>query len=258
MNTFEEGDIEVLMVDDERDILELSKMFLEKDNEIEVDITKDPNEVVSRTFDEDYNAIISDYEMPQLTGIDLLQQVREINPDFPFILHTGKGNEEIAEECISHGVSDYFQKEAGTEHYGMIARSVKQEVKNYRDKEQKRVFQQVVENSDNPVIITDTESTILYVNPAFEEVTGYKVEEVIGENPKLLSSGRHTDDEYEDMYESLEDGQIYRIKNMTNVTKSGEEYVHHQQLFPIATGGKIKYYGSISKVLRTDNENPQA
>lgn len=62
--------------------------------------------------------------MPELNSLELLQAVRETNPDLPFILYTGRGSEEIASEAISAGVTDYVQKEASSDHYQVLANSV--------------------------------------------------------------------------------------------------------------------------------------
>jgi DNA-binding NtrC family response regulator len=53
--------------------------------------------------------------MPGVDGLEFLASVREEYPDLPFILFTGKGSEEIASEAISRGVTDYLQKETGTD-----------------------------------------------------------------------------------------------------------------------------------------------
>jgi PAS domain S-box-containing protein len=70
--------------------------------------------------------------MPNQNGIEFLRSVREIYPDLPFILFTGKGSEEVASEAISAGVSDYLQKESGTDQYTVLANRIANLVSQYR------------------------------------------------------------------------------------------------------------------------------
>ncbi len=69
--------------------------------------------------------------------------------------------------------------------------------------EQMRLANQVLANSHEAVLITDADNTILSVNRAFTEVTGYTAEEVIGRNPRILSSGRQDKEFYRNMWEQL-------------------------------------------------------
>ncbi|GAB4353604.1 MAG: hypothetical protein Kow006_18840 [Gammaproteobacteria bacterium] len=73
------------------------------------------------------------------------------------------------------------------------------------------------------IVITDSDGTILRVNRAFTEITGYAAEEVVGKNPRLLKSGRHDADFYKRMWERIErdgfwEGEIW------NRHKGGEVY----------------------------------
>lgn len=62
--------------------------------------------------------------MPGMNGIEFLESVRAIDEDLPFILFTGKGSEEVASEAISAGVTDYLQKQSGTDQYTILANRI--------------------------------------------------------------------------------------------------------------------------------------
>lgn len=100
----------ILYVDDEADLLEIGKLFLEDGSDFVVDTTVNPTEVVNRIKKNGYEAIISDYQMPGMNGIGLLKAVRAEFPNLPFILFTGRGREEVMLEAIEHGVTLYVQK----------------------------------------------------------------------------------------------------------------------------------------------------
>lgn len=247
---FKRGEIDVLAVDDQSDILELSKLFLERfEDDLNVETTTDPEEVVDIVGNDMPDAILSDYNMPVMDGLELLEEVRDIDEHLPFILYTGKGSEDVAADAVNLGATDYFRKEAGTDHYQMIAARIVDAVDSYRSAKEREVYEAIIDNSDNPIVITNSESDILYVNRAFEEVTGYSEDEVIGENPNVLNSDNHESETFAEMYKSLKAGEVFEIDEMTNVRKDGEEYLHDQQLIPISKDGGIpEFYAAISDV----------
>jgi len=66
-----------------------------------------------------------------------------------------------------------------------------------------QIFKEVFENTAEGVTITDNEGRILQANPAFSRITGYPIEDVLGENPRLLKSGRHEPEFYTSMWDSI-------------------------------------------------------
>ena len=101
--------ISVLYVDDEPGLLEIGKLFLEESG-FKVDTTVYPKEVVNLIKKNSYEAIVSDYQMPGMNGIELVKAVREEFPVLPFILFTGRGREDVVIEAINNKVDFYLQK----------------------------------------------------------------------------------------------------------------------------------------------------
>ena len=62
-----------------------------------------------------------------------------------------------------------------------------------RMREAQRRLTTAVEQAAEGIVITDAQGTVQYVNPAYAEITGYAVEEVLGRNPSILKSGKHPD-----------------------------------------------------------------
>ena len=102
--------ITVLYVDDEEGLLGLGKIFLERMGNFVVEITDSPLKAIELIGSSRYDAIISDYEMPGMNGIDLLKEVRKRYGDLPFILFTGRGREEVVIQAINNGADFYLQK----------------------------------------------------------------------------------------------------------------------------------------------------
>ena len=81
----------ILYIDDEDLLLEIGRIFLEKTGDFIVDTRNSAIDATSAISRSHYDAIVSDYEMPGVNGIDLLKEVRTHIGDIPFILFTGKG-----------------------------------------------------------------------------------------------------------------------------------------------------------------------
>ncbi|WP_394337738.1 PAS domain S-box protein [Halobellus sp. Atlit-38R] len=367
--------IDVLHVDDNESILDLSATFLEKNhNLLSVHSKLDVKEALDYLETNEIDCIVSDYDMPNLNGIEFLERVRERYPDVPFILYTGKGSEEVASKAISKGVTDYLQKRTGTEQYELLAnridnavaqrqseqrankierwlielaeettnilwiftadmdevifinsafeelygipidrlrddplgfldathpedrQHVAQAVERLRDgktvelehrvnesedyqrwvyvqgkpirndngevtrvvgfitdvterkerEQQLRKFQRAVESSGHAIYCTDTDGVIDCVNPAFEEMTGYTAEEAIGESSAILQSGEHGEAFYEDLWETILDGDVWR-NEVINERKDGEQFVIDQTIAPVTDeSGEITHFVAVN------------
>ncbi|GCF14118.1 hypothetical protein Harman_20530 [Haloarcula mannanilytica] len=136
--------ISVLHVDDEPGLAETAAGFLRHENGgFSVETVTSASEGLER-LDDGFDCVVSDYDMPEMNGIEFLKAVRASYPDLPFVLFTGKGSEEIASEAISAGVSDYLQKRGGTERYALLANRITNLVAKHRAEAglQRRVRQQ--------------------------------------------------------------------------------------------------------------------
>jgi DNA-binding response OmpR family regulator len=102
--------ISVLCVDDETDLLDLTKRFLEKTGKFSVTITESPSHALEKIKKTPYDAIVSDYQMPEMNGIELLSSIRGSGNSTPFILFTGKGCEEVLIQALKNGADSYVQK----------------------------------------------------------------------------------------------------------------------------------------------------
>jgi len=367
--------IELLHVDDNESILDLAATFLKKTHDqLSIHSKRDPQEALDYLETNDVDCVVSDYDMPGLNGIGLLQEVRDTYPDLPFILFTGKGSEEVASEAISKGVTDYLQKGTGTEQYELLANRIDNAVAQRRSKrrahqierwlvelaeetnsilwvfnaemddvlfinsafeelygisldrfredplcfleathpddrpdveraverlrdgqtveiehrvnesenhrrwvsvqgkpirndddevarvvgfvteiterkereQQLRKLQRAVESSGHSIYVTDRDGIIEYVNPAFEEKTGYTAEEAVGKAPHMFRSGEHGQAFYEDLWETILDGDTWR-NEVVNERKDGERFVIDQTIAPVTDeSGEITHFVAVN------------
>lgn len=89
-----------------------------------------------------------------------------------------------------------------------------------------------IENSVNIVFITDAKGTIEYVNPTFEQATGYTKAEAIGQNPRILSSGELANEKYEELWKTILSGKTWRSV-LKNKKKTGGFYWANSVISPI-------------------------
>lgn len=136
--------------------------------------------------------------------------------------------------------------------------AVKQDVTQKRkDIEEMRMASKIFENTLEGVLVTDSEGDIVFTNPSFEEITGYNREEVLGKNPKILSSGKQDQEFYRRMWKSLAEkgewqGEIW------NRRKSGEIYPEWLTLTVIKDEhGKTVQYAAILSDLTSRKKNEE-
>ncbi|MBK5913358.1 PAS domain S-box protein [Rhodocyclus purpureus] len=116
-----------------------------------------------------------------------------------------------------------------------------------RAEEQLRKLSQAVEQSPESIVITDLGGTIEYVNDAFLAATGYRREEVLGRNPKILNSGRTPRETYAAMWKSLASGRSWRGQ-FINQRRDGSEYVEFAIISPIfQADGRITHYLAVKE-----------
>jgi PAS domain S-box-containing protein len=106
---------------------------------------------------------------------------------------------------------------------------------------------QAVSQADESFVVTDADGEILYVNPAFEEITGYTAAEAIGQRPNLLKSGKHEDSFYESMWRTIRSGKTWKGR-FTNRRKDGEFYQEDATISPVTDAeGTISNYVAVSR-----------
>lgn len=105
-------------------------------------------------------------------------------------------------------------------------------------------FKEAIEQTGHAVCFTDTDGTLEYVNPAFEDLTEYSRDEVQGENPSILQSGEHDDEFYQDMWETITSGQVWE-GTIIDQRKSGTQYRAHQTIAPVTHEGSTLGFVSV-------------
>lgn len=105
----------------------------------------------------------------------------------------------------------------------------------------------IMDQVGDSIFITDLEGCIVYVNPAFERLTGYSRAEAIGQTPAILNSGQHPPEVFNDMWNQLSTGEGFRFI-FVNRLKDGSTANHGTIISPIKDGdGKVTHYFALSR-----------
>jgi PAS domain S-box-containing protein len=110
-----------------------------------------------------------------------------------------------------------------------------------------QILTNAVEQTADGIIITNRGGVVEYVNPAFEQTTGYTQEEIVGLTPRILKSGVHDDSFYEKLWATILSGHVFR-DTIANRKKSGEIFYAEQTITPmLSSTGVITHFVTVIK-----------
>ncbi len=175
----------VLYVDDERDLLEIGKLFLEQYPDLRVDIHISAKEALASENVGTYDAIVSDYQMPEMDGIEFLKTVRGKYGAVPFILFTGRGREEVVIQAINNGVDFYLQKGGDVKaQFAELAHKIRQAVSRRKAEisliESEKRLTDIINFLPDATFAINRDGIIIAWNRAIEEMTGLPADAILG------------------------------------------------------------------------------
>ncbi|MFW9991671.1 MAG: PAS domain S-box protein [Candidatus Odinarchaeota archaeon] len=212
--------VSILIVDDEPELLEMSKIYLERENEhFVVDIATSAENALEKLEKKTYNVVVSDYQMPGTDGLGFLEALRKRNNTIPFIMFTGRGREEVAIRALNLGANRYIQKGGDLKSlYSILSQAINREAKHSRAEEELRDSEEryrlLVENMGEGMAIVDFEENILFANPAAEDIFGIPRGQLVGRNLK----------------EFLVSEMIERVQTQTGMRATGKKSTYELEI----------------------------
>ena len=130
--------LNILLVDDDPEVSEyIALRIRHESSKFSIAIVDGGIECLEYLRINRVDCILSDYQMPGMTGMELLHTLRACGNDTPFIFITAQGSEEVAREAFKNGAHDYFTKDRGFAHFARITNSIEQAVKQHRAEKSK-------------------------------------------------------------------------------------------------------------------------
>jgi len=201
-------------------------------------------------LDSALDLILADYSLPRFDAMRALRGVQERGLDIPFIVVTGSISEGVAVECIKQGAADYLLKDR----LARLGPAVVQALEQRRLRKEKRKADEllnlqstVLEATANVIMIADKDGRIAWVNPAFTRLTGYNFQEVWGQNPRILKSGKHDASFYQNLWRTILSGQVWSGE-VVNRRKDGSLYTEEMTITPVRDrDGAISHFIGIKQ-----------
>lgn len=183
----------------------------------------------------DYDVIVIEEQVARRSGCNTLRELRRARNLVPIVFLTG---EETPNSPNGPGVSTESTHGSGINGFCLLRKIQcavclrRQEAECRKTEDKLRKLSRAVEQSADLVVITSVDGTIEYVNPAFEALTGYTPQEIIGQNPRLLKSGVQGPGYYKEMWETILAGKVFRGV-LANKKKNGEIFSAEKTITPV-------------------------
>src|SRR5207248_3818340 len=237
----------LLVGDDKDDLGYLSDLLSRSGNgRLDLDRASSVEEARIRMDHTAYDLLLCEYKSGDGTALHLLHDVHKNGPGTPVIFLSDHVDEATVEAALKAGATDVQPR--GVEE-ASVARSIRYAIDVYCKERQRqkaedtlRKLSRAVEQSADLVIITDRTGVIEYINPAFEALTGYSPQEVIGQTPRILKSGQQTSELYEEQWRTILSGNVFR-GTMINRKKNGDVFVAEKTVTPLRDNdGKVTHF----------------
>ncbi len=206
--------ISILYIEDEPALLEIGKLFLEEDLLLSVVTCENVPDSIILLKERQFDAIISDYQMPGMNGIDFLKYLREKGDRTPFIILTGQSREEVVIEALNSGADFYIQKGGDPRsqfaelinkiHYAVATRRGEAEIK------RRLWFERLIGLISSRFVASD--DIDLPINVALEDIGSF-----CGASRSYIFLLREASDVMDNSHEWCADGVSPEIENLQNL-----------------------------------------
>ena len=230
----------VLYVDDEKEFVDLAIRMLGASRTIRVEGATSAPEALRILEKSEYDVVVSDYQMPEMSGIDLLKEMRASGIAMPFVIVTGKGREDVAVEALNSGADLYIQKSADlkvlfTELSTMIIALTERNRRAQRILREVDFYSRIINTSEIGIAAYDPDRIVLIWNSGMERLTGVESRTISG-RPLRMDVAQSLSEIIEDRkVEATLSGSssLLNERSLTDLT-SGDEAILDVSYTPVA------------------------
>jgi PAS domain S-box-containing protein len=178
----------ILMIDDSQDLLFLARRWLtQADSTLRITTATSAQDALRMLQEQEFDLIVADYQMPHMTGLELLETLRKADNAIPFIIFTGWGREEVAMRALNLGADYYLMKSGSPQsQYGELAHIIKQLVDHQQTKLALRKAQgraqKYLDIAGVMLVAIAADETVIMINRKGCTVLGYPEDEIVGKN----------------------------------------------------------------------------
>jgi CheY-like chemotaxis protein len=184
--------LSVLLIDDEPALLEVLKTFIERSGEMSVHTAQSALEALKILPEKSFDAIIVDYDMPEINGIEFLKILRSKGDTTPVIIFTGVGHERTAIEAINYGANFFLKKDEDPqvqfhELSSMIKTAVESTYLGKKIGTTRKIISDMISFSPDPGFAIDREGKVVAWNEAMEQLTDITAGDMLGKGDYLYA-----------------------------------------------------------------------
>ena len=184
--------LSVLVIDDEPELLEVMKPFVERSGDMSVHTAQSATEALKILSEKSFDAIIVDYDMPEISGIAFLKILRSDGDTTPVIIFTGVGHERTAIDALNYGATFFVQKDGDPQkQFHQLCDMVKTAVEStYIGKKlgtTRKIISDMINFSTEPSFAIDFEGKVVAWNTSVEQLTGTPASDIIGKSDYLYA-----------------------------------------------------------------------
>lgn len=220
-NELDKRTAHILVVEDDECTRLTLCQFLKKSG-YHISTAETGEQAVEMVAEQAPDIILMDVSMPGMTGIEATAAIRQQqgHEHIPILMITSFSDEEHVNRAFEVGATEFVSKPI---HWAVLGNRLKHLWQSIQKNEISRLAALVLENTNEGMIITDANMTIIALNSAFSAITGYREDEALGQTPRLLQSGRQDKAFYQSMWATLTtEGQW--AGEVWNRRKNGEIY----------------------------------
>ena len=196
-----------------------------------------------------FDLVLLDQRLPDMEGLELLHRLNREGIAAPVLMITGRDEADLATRALQAGALDYLVKDPGLTFLSELPKRVAESVRRHRLEQSNRLLVQALGSARDGVLITDLAGTIIEVNRALEDQSGYGRDELLGQTPRLFKSGVHPPETYRKLWQTVLSRQSWEGE-LTNRRKDGRLRPMSVTVSPIVDNqGRLTHFVGIQRDL---------